>query len=85
MKYIERGWDSYRRLVVPRDASETQIKETRQAFYAGASILFQSLMLTLDPGETETDADMQRMADLQAEIDEFGQQLDIKMFKTAEH
>jgi hypothetical protein len=85
MKYIKHGWDSYHRLVVPRNASDIQVTETKQAFYAGAAILFQALMLTLDPGVEPTDTDMQRMADIQAEIDAFGQLLDKKVLKIPEH
>jgi len=85
MKYIKQGWDSYYKLVIPPDAPDIQVSETKQAFYAGAAILFQALMRTLDPGEKETDADMQRMSDLQAEIYEFGQLLDKKIFKIPEH
>lgn len=87
MKYIERGWLSYRELAVPADAGEVQVKETKQAFYAGASILFTTLMQpgVLDPGTEETDADMKKMADLQAEIDAFGQALDKKVLDLPEH
>jgi hypothetical protein len=88
MKYIKQGWDSYHKLVVPLDASSVQVSETKQAFYSGAAILFQALMLTLDPGDgtiEPTEEDMQRVSDLQAEIDEFGQMLDKKMFKIPEH
>lgn len=87
MKYIERGWLSYRAMVVPADAGEVQVNETKQAFYAGASILFTTLMQpgVLDPGLEETENDMKKMADLQAEIDAFGQLLDKKVLKLPEH
>ena len=78
MKYIEDQWNSYRAMCVPKDASEVQVKETKQAFYAGASILFTFLMQTLDGGTEETAADLQKMADLQAEIDAFGHSMDKK-------
>lgn len=86
-RYIARGWESYRRMVVPADAGEVQINETRQAFYAGASILFTALTSPgmLDPGTEETEADMQTMADLQAEINEFGQVLDKQVLGKQEH
>jgi hypothetical protein len=74
-------------MVVPADAPEIQIKETRQAFYAGASILFTVLTMpgVLDPGDEPTDADMQKMADLQAEIDAFGAGLDKRYLNPQEH
>lgn len=84
MKYIEAGWDSYRRLL-PADAGEVQVNETRQAFYAGAAILFRTIMVTLDPETEPTEADLARMAELQAELDAFGQELDVRYLKTAEH
>lgn len=81
MKYIEKGWEGYRKLLPP-DASPIQIKETRQAFYGGAAILFEAIMRMLDPGEDPTEQDMQRMSDIQAELSEFGQKLDQRYFPT---
>lgn len=75
---IERAWQGYRRMVVPADASESQVAETRQAFFSGAAVLFHGIMRSLDPGDEPTDADMQRMDDLKAELDEFGQQFDTR-------
>ena len=79
------GWESYRLNVLPDEAGEIQIKETRRAFFAGAAIIMETLMLALDPGDEPTDADMQRMADLQAEIDEFGQAIDREAFGKTEY
>lgn len=80
---IERLWESYRTMVVPADASETQIRETRQAFFAGAAILFEGILQNLSSSEDEiTEADMTLMADVQAEIDEFGQQLDLRYLRS---
>ena len=62
-----------------------QIAETRQAFFAGASVLFETIMKVLDttndryPGLDETEADIGN------EIVEFGQALDKKILKPAEH
>lgn len=80
MKYIEKGWDSYRKLLVEAGAGEIQIKETRQAFFAGAAVLFESIMRGLDPGDEETENDMQRMTDIANELHEFGRSLDQKYF-----
>ena len=85
MKPIAKGWESYRRMVVPADAPPNQVEETRKAFFAGASILFEALMLALDPGDEPTEADLHTMADIQAEIDEFGQNLDREYFGQQEH
>lgn len=72
-------------MVIATDASEIQVKETRQAFFAGAAVLFETIMKVLDPGEEPTDNDLQRMADLQQEIDDYGQTLDRKFFGKTEH
>lgn len=84
MKYIEKGWDSYVKLLPPA-CSPVQIKETRQAFYGGAAILFEALMRMLDPGQEPTDADMQRMSDIQKELHDFGQALDRRYLGPSEH
>lgn len=81
MKIIEEGWKKYRAMVVPANAGEVQIAETRQAFYAGAAVLFESLMRSLDPEKEPTANDMRIMDGLQAEIDEFGHSLDKRYLK----
>lgn len=83
--YIENAWNNYRALVVPKDAPDVQINETRQAFYAGAACLFQTIMIVLEPGAEPTDADMQRMSDIQAELDAFGQEIDRKVLNLPQH
>ncbi|TFH40740.1 MAG: hypothetical protein E4H01_16075, partial [Lysobacterales bacterium] len=78
MKLIERAWQSYRVNVVPHDAGEVQLKETRNAFYAGAAILFTTLtsetFLDDDGGGSidPTIDDLLKMEMIQEEIDEFG-------------
>jgi hypothetical protein len=37
-------WDNYRALVIPKTASETQITETRRAFYAGALLVYEAVV-----------------------------------------
>ncbi len=84
-KFIQKGWESYRQNVVPADAPAIQIKETRQAFFAGASILFEGLMQTLDSDQEPTAGDLQKMADIQAEVSDFGAELDQKAFGQNQH
>lgn len=84
-KPIEAGWQSYRSTVLPQDASEIQIRECRQAFYAGAAILFEGLMNALDPGDDPTEADLGRMAAIQNELDAFGQEIDKRYLGGTEH
>lgn len=42
-------------------------------------------MMGLDGGVEPSKNDMNRMDDISSELDQFGQELDVKMFKTAEH
>lgn len=84
-KYIESAWINYRAMIVPADAGDVQVNETRQAFYAGAACLFQTIMVMLDPGTAPTDADMQRMSDVQTELDAFGQEIDRKVLNLPQH
>jgi hypothetical protein len=70
-KRIEAAWESYRQRVIPHGASQVQITETRNGFYAGALSLFSAIMTTLDPGDEATDADLQVMAEIQTELDSF--------------
>lgn len=84
-KLIERGWNSYRDMVLPKNAPDIQIRECRQAFYAGAAILMQGIMGALDSGDEPTDADMQRMAAIQDELDAFGQEIDKRYLGNTEH
>lgn len=73
---IEDGWNSYLNHVVPKDAPPIQVKETKQAFYSGASVLFYKILNILDPGEEPTEKDLMVMDDIKAEIDRFGERLD---------
>ena len=43
--------------------------ESRRCFFAGALLTFEAIMVTLDPGEEPTDADLARMDRLHKELD----------------
>jgi hypothetical protein len=62
------AWRQYAEHIVPADAPEVQMIETRRAFYAGAIACFQGLMAMLDPGTEATEADLAKMDALDAEI-----------------
>jgi len=79
---IAAGWESYRKMIIPATASSVQIEECHRAFYAGAAILFESIMRMLDPGEEPTDADMARMSAIDKELRDFGRGLDAEVFST---
>ena len=84
-KLIQHGWESYRRNVVPADASPIQINETRQAFYAGASILFEALMRVMDSDDEAASKGTRVMNDLQTEVSDFGAELDQSAFGQKPH
>jgi hypothetical protein len=70
-KLIGEGWDGYRTKIIPKNAGQVQVEETRRAFYAGAVVLFQSLMDALDPERETTSEDLMQMQAIQDEIVEF--------------
>jgi len=72
---VNAGWRSYKRHVLHPDAGPRQIRETKKAFYAGAVLLLENILLSLDPGTEPTDADMKRLSDVQAELEEFAFEL----------
>ena len=69
-------WDSYRKLVIPANASAVQITETRQAFYAGATALYHFLMDSVSLDDEITGGDMLLMETIQAEVMEFAAEFD---------
>lgn len=72
MKLLETEWIHYRNAAIPKDASSTQLTESRRAFYAGSWALYSLLMNSLDPSTTEdTPKDLELMAKLDAEMREF--------------
>ena len=70
MRAIEHSWEEYRRLVVPADAGPTQVKLTRQAFYAGVVTMY-SLGLFIGRDGTTEDQGMAILAAVEAELREF--------------
>lgn len=83
MKPIEKLWEGYRKMVIPKDAPDIQIRECKQAFFAGAAaFLAASNECLWDSGDEPTEADLGRMAEIQAELDEFGQQFDRRYLST---
>lgn len=70
-KPIAALWESYRKVVLPKEAHGTQIIETRRAFYAGAQALFHATLSKLEPGDEATDNDLAYMDDIDQELREF--------------
>jgi hypothetical protein len=74
-RIVEAGWQSYRMVVIPANASTVQLVESRKAFFAGAQHLFSSIMVALDPGSEPTEADLERMDKINAELRAFGEEI----------
>jgi hypothetical protein len=74
-QHLKEAWLSYRNAVMPGNAPSAQIIECRRAFYAGAQAFFTATMRHLEPGTEETDNDMAFMAGLDAELQEFNEQV----------
>lgn len=71
---LEKEWSDYRLLVMPKEVSDVQARETRNAFYAGAGCLFFAIMNVLDEGEEPTDKDLAVMDSIHKEIEGFLEQ-----------
>ncbi len=72
VKRLETEWLSYRAEVIPNDAPPVQLAECQRAFYGGALSLFKVVMTMLDPGAEPTEADLQKMTELQNELMAYG-------------
>lgn len=80
-KLIMQAWISYRDTVLSPDCSDVQLRETFQAFFAGAAMLYHTVMISLAPGVEPTQEDILMMEDIAKEIDAFGAQLDKEILK----
>ena len=81
-KLIEAGWIGLRIAVISPDAPQVQIDEMHMAFFAGAQHLFTSIMSVLDPGAEPTEMDLQRMALIATELEQFGTQFALRNIST---
>ena len=78
-KVIEMGWVAFLVMTVPENASEAQKKDLRRAYFAGAQHLWGSIMLFLESGAEATPADLRRMDQINAELNEFVDELKREM------
>ena len=78
-RLIEAGWMSMKCMALPPDASEMQIHEMRKAFFAGAQHLFASILSILDTGSEATGKDIERMANIHQELENFCDELKNEM------
>jgi hypothetical protein len=70
-RLVEAGWLSFRACVISTEAPDDQLREMRLAFFAGAQHLFGSIMTILEPDEEPTAADLERLTNIHAELDDF--------------
>ncbi|MCP3669382.1 MAG: hypothetical protein GY814_02880 [Gammaproteobacteria bacterium] len=82
-KLLETGFEAFRKLIIPEDASQMQVDDMRLAYMAGAQHLWASILTVLDSGGEETPADLMRMGKIQAELDSWEQTLKLR-FSTVE-
>lgn len=74
-KKIQTGWESYRALCIPPNASATQVSESRKAFYGGAAILFGTLIGSTSQDGEPTQDDLDMMDSVAAELREFREEM----------
>jgi hypothetical protein len=67
-KIIGAGWAGYHLLVIPANAPQVQVDESRNAFYAGAQHLFGSLMSILTDDAEPTEGEILRIARIDEEL-----------------
>lgn len=72
-KLVEAGWLGFRLACwgATPNVPEAQLKECRQAFFAGAQHVFHSVMTMLEEGSEPTDADLRRMSNIDTELTAF--------------
>lgn len=79
MLRIQRTWEQYQQLGRLEAGSAEQLTAMREAFFTGASAIFYSMLNNMSDADQPTDDDMRFMAELQMEIDTFGQALDFEV------
>lgn len=84
-KFIEYAWQRYRNLVVPKNAGLVQLKETQQAFYAGACTLYEGLMQASAEADHNQGTDLQFMEGVRSELTTFGTQFDQRFISGTRH
>lgn len=78
-KLIAGGFEAFRRAVISPNAPQAQIDEMRNVWFAGAQHVYASIMTTLDEGDEPTEADMQRMTNIAAELDAYAKKLALRV------
>jgi hypothetical protein len=71
LKTLDAAWKLYLETVIPRDASATQIIETKRGFYAGASAVF-AVMFEFDESLSDEEGE-KILKGLAKEIEQFAE------------
>ena len=71
---IEQQWKAFC-LACFGDISEQQYIDLRRTFYGGASTTYFAIISMLSPGDEPTEADLQKMRDLHAELQAFNDEV----------
>ena len=74
MRTIQEHWDSFEKLVMPKEAGFTQRQEMRRAFYAGAQSMLFGIMETGESNVTE-EAGAQIIEGYNQELSDFAKQI----------
>jgi hypothetical protein len=75
---IEAGWAGFMHSVYIKPLQGDQLRQLRQAFFAGAQHLFASIMTVLDPEENPTRDDLRRMDLIHQELGRFIQEFKLE-------
>lgn len=81
-KYIDAGWRRFAEIAMPPTAGPVQVDETRQAFFAGASLLFTAITRGMSAGRKARPDDMAMISDIEEEVAEFGRTLDERYLRS---
>lgn len=65
------GWLGFSRAVLPPNADAHQDEDMRRSFYAGAQAIYTAMMIVMDPGSEPTERDLKRMANIDAELQQY--------------
>lgn len=68
MKPMLKGWEEYKKLVLPPNASKIQVEETYKAFMAGALHMYAEIMKNTDGKEADA---IDFLDSVQAELREY--------------
>lgn len=68
-QWLREQWETYR-LIIPKQAGEIQLIETKRAFYAGAGAMF-DLMTNTTPGPHVQQEDLDKLTTIAKELVNF--------------